>query len=167
MDFRPLTEVERKQLITALRGNAEASRLRREIAAYLRRAINHGGAGARAFGMDREFLPDELAGPAESAALLAVVEQTVADPTLVPDVNWSPELLEWWRGQLARMAEAEQHHEEAQNAWRGAWRGAMPAIGLRVDASDEEARVALAAWSQIPQARTRRDIARRHSFRPL
>jgi hypothetical protein len=61
------------------------------VAAYLRRAIDHGGAGCRAFGMDREFLPDELAGPAESAALLAVIERTVADPTLVPDVNWSPD----------------------------------------------------------------------------
>lgn len=76
------------------------------VAAYLQRALDHEGAGARAFGMDREFRPDELAGSAASAALLAVVEQTVADPTLVPDVNWSPELLEWWRGQLARLAEA-------------------------------------------------------------
>ena len=76
------------------------------VADNLRRAIDHGGAGARAFGMDREFLPDEFDGQAEATALLAVVEQTVADPTLVPDVNWSPELLEWWRGQLARMAEA-------------------------------------------------------------
>jgi hypothetical protein len=76
------------------------------VAAYLRERLDRGGAGCRAFGMDREFLPDELTGPAETAALLAVVERTVADPTLVPDVNWSPELLEWWRGQLARMAEA-------------------------------------------------------------
>ena len=76
------------------------------LAAYLRRSLNHAGAGARAFGMDREFLPDELAGPRETAALLAVVEQTAADPTLVPDVNWSPELLAWWGEQLKRMAQA-------------------------------------------------------------
>ena len=76
------------------------------VVAYLRERLVNGGAGCRAFGMDREFLPDELAGPEESAALLAVVERTVADPTLVPDVNWSPELLSWWRGQLSRMAES-------------------------------------------------------------
>ncbi len=76
------------------------------VAAYLRRAIDHSGAGARAFGMDREFLPDELAGLAESAALLAVVERTVADPTLIPDVDWSPEGVESWRERFARMAEA-------------------------------------------------------------
>lgn len=76
------------------------------VSAYLRRAIDHDGAGCRSFGMDHEFLPDELAGPPELAALLSVVERTVADPTLVPDVNWSPELVAWWRGQLARMAEA-------------------------------------------------------------
>jgi hypothetical protein len=76
------------------------------VAAYLRRAIDHGGAGARSFGMDREFLPDELGGPAESAALLAVIERTVSDPTLVPDVNWSPELLVSWRERLTRIADA-------------------------------------------------------------
>lgn len=76
------------------------------LAAYLRRALDHGGAGARAFGMDREFLPDELVGARETAALLEVVEQTAADPTLVPDVNWSPELLAWWGEQLNRMAQA-------------------------------------------------------------
>lgn len=76
------------------------------LAAYLRRSLDHEGAGCRAFGMDRESLPDELAGPAEAAALLAVVEQTAADPTLVPDINWSPELMSWWREQLTRMAQA-------------------------------------------------------------
>jgi hypothetical protein len=76
------------------------------LTAYLRRSLDHGGAGGRAFGMDREFLPDELAGPQETAALLEVVEQTAADPTLVPDVNWSPKLLAWWGDQLKRMAQA-------------------------------------------------------------
>ena len=76
------------------------------VAACLRERLANYGDGCRSFGMDPEFLPDELAGPNESAALLAVVERTVADPTLVPEVNWSPELLAWWRRQLARMAEA-------------------------------------------------------------
>lgn len=76
------------------------------VATNLRRAIDHSGAGARAFGMDREFLPDELAGPAERAALLAVVERTVADPTLIPDVGWSPEGVESWRERLTCMAAA-------------------------------------------------------------
>jgi hypothetical protein len=56
--------------------------------------------------MDFEFLPNELAAPAELAALLAVVERTVADPTLIPDVDWSLELVESWRERLARIAEA-------------------------------------------------------------
>jgi hypothetical protein len=76
------------------------------LAAYLRKQLDHGGAGARAFGMDREFLPDELAGQAESTALLAVVEQTVQDPTLIQDVNWTPDLMESWRGRLSQMAAA-------------------------------------------------------------
>ena len=76
------------------------------VAAYLRRQVECGGDGCRSFGMDYEFLPDEIAGPTETAALLAVVERTVADPQLIPDVNWSPELLAWWREQLFRLAKA-------------------------------------------------------------
>ena len=73
------------------------------LAAYLRHTLNFNGVGCMAFGMDREELPSELAGPAESAALLAVAERTAADPTLVPHVNWSPERLDEWRGLLASM----------------------------------------------------------------
>jgi hypothetical protein len=77
-----------------------------ELAAYLRRSLDRGGPGGRAFGMDREFLPDELAGPAELAAVLAVVERTAEDPTLVDDVNWSPEAIASWRERLALMVGA-------------------------------------------------------------
>ena len=73
------------------------------VAAFLRRTLDGSGVGCMAFGMDRAELPAELAGPAELAALLAVAEQTAADPTLIPDVNWSPELLDFWRELLARM----------------------------------------------------------------
>ena len=76
------------------------------LASYLRRAIDHRGPGDRAFGMDREYLPDELAGPAELAALIVVVGRTATDPTLVSDVNWSPELLASWRERLGRLVEA-------------------------------------------------------------
>jgi hypothetical protein len=76
------------------------------VAAYLRDRIDNHGAGCRSFGLDREVLPKELSGSVELAALLAVVERTVTDPTLIPDVNWSPELLEWWRDRLGRMAAA-------------------------------------------------------------
>jgi hypothetical protein len=76
------------------------------VAAYLRARLDHAGVGVRSFGMDRDYMPDELAGPAESAALLAIIERTAHDPTLVPDVNWSPELVVWWRERLSRMAEA-------------------------------------------------------------
>lgn len=76
------------------------------VATYLRRQVECGGDGCRSFGMDYEFLPDEMAGFTEAAALPAVVERTVADPRLIPDVNWSLELLAWWRGQLFRMAKA-------------------------------------------------------------
>ena len=76
------------------------------VAAFLRRTLDGSGVGCMAFGMDRAELPAELAGPAELAALLAVAEQTAADPTLIPDVNWSPELLDFWRKLLARMVRA-------------------------------------------------------------
>ena len=76
------------------------------VAAYLRRSLDREGPGTRAFGMDRELLPDELTRPAELAALRAVVERTAADPTLVPDVNWSPEVLASWRERLTRMVQA-------------------------------------------------------------
>ena len=76
------------------------------LADYLRQTLDGSGVGFMAFGLDREFLPAALAGPAESAALLAVAEQTAADPTLIPDVAWSPELLDWWHGKLARMVRA-------------------------------------------------------------
>lgn len=73
------------------------------VAAYLRRSLEGEGAGCRAFGMDREYLPEGLSGPAEIAALLAVAEQTAADPTLIPDIPWSPDLSAWWRDRLSLM----------------------------------------------------------------
>lgn len=76
------------------------------LAAYLHQRVNSSGVGCMAFGMDRQYLPDELAGPAESAALLRVAERTARDPTLIRDVNWSPGLLDRWHGILARMVRA-------------------------------------------------------------
>lgn len=76
------------------------------LAAHLHRIVNSSGVGCMAFGMDRQYLPDELTGPAELTALLTVAERTARDPTLIPDVNWSPELLEMWRGKLARIVRA-------------------------------------------------------------
>jgi hypothetical protein len=76
------------------------------LADYLRRTVDGSGVGCMAFGMDWEELPAELSGPDELAALLAVAERTAADPMLVPDIQWSPELLAWWRGVLARMVGA-------------------------------------------------------------
>lgn len=77
-----------------------------EVAACLRNRLDREGAGCRAFGMDWQVLPDELARPAEASALLTLIERTVSDPTLIPDVKWSPGLIMWWRGLLARMAAA-------------------------------------------------------------
>ena len=76
------------------------------LAGYLRQTLDGSGVGCMAFGMDREELPVELAGPDEVAALLSVAEQTAADPMLIPDVAWSPEVLDWWRGKLARLLQA-------------------------------------------------------------
>ena len=76
------------------------------VAVYLRRTLDGSAVGCMAFGMDWEELPVELAGPDEVAALLTVAERTAADPTLVPDVVWSPELLDWWRVKLARLLQA-------------------------------------------------------------
>lgn len=75
------------------------------LAAYLRQLIDHSGPGARSFGMNRELLPDELSSPPESAALLKVVEETAADPTLVSGVNWSCELVADWQERLIQMTE--------------------------------------------------------------
>ena len=72
------------------------------LAIHLRQCLDGSGVRCMAFGTDRESLPAELAGPAEAAALLTVLERTAADPTVIPDVAWSPELLDWWRGKLAR-----------------------------------------------------------------
>jgi hypothetical protein len=50
-------------------------------------------------------MPDGLSGPAEIAALRSVIDQTAEDPTLIPDVNWSPALNDSWRERLVRMSE--------------------------------------------------------------
>ncbi|MBX9582493.1 MAG: hypothetical protein K2X87_19485 [Gemmataceae bacterium] len=76
------------------------------LADYLHRTMNYSGVGCMAFGLDRQYLPGELAGPAESAALLRVAERTARNPTLIRGVNWSPELLDMWYGVLVRMARA-------------------------------------------------------------
>jgi hypothetical protein len=59
-----------------------------------------------AFGMDREFLPDELAPPANLAELLEIAEWTAADPTWIADIKWSPELMASWRERLSRFVQA-------------------------------------------------------------
>jgi hypothetical protein len=76
------------------------------VAAYLRWSLDSSGPGNRAFGMDREVFPDTLAGPAEIAALLEVIQRTADDPCRIPDVDWTPELRARWSERLDRMAAA-------------------------------------------------------------
>jgi hypothetical protein len=76
------------------------------LAAFLRHALDASGPGSRAFGMDRDVFPDELAGAAGVAALLELIDRTVADPSRVPDVTWTPDLVESWAGRLGCMAAA-------------------------------------------------------------
>src|SRR5262249_12447349 len=68
--------------------------------------------------------------------------------------------LEKARGALAGVAKAEQRLDEETEQWRTAWRDSMPAIGLRQEATAEEAEAALAVWSDVPAQRNKRTTAR-------
>jgi uncharacterized protein YhaN len=61
---------------------------------------------------------------------------------------------------LARVADAERRHAAEMERWQVAWRDSLPAIGLPGDAAADEAEAALAVWSQLPELRAKRDIAR-------
>ena len=64
------------------------------------------------------------------------------------------------RAALTGIADAERELNEVSERWRGAWRQAMPAIGLRPEAGEDEAEAALAVWSDVPATRTKRATAR-------
>lgn len=67
--------------------------------------------------------------------------------------------LEKARGALAGVAKAEQRLGEETEHWCTAWRESMPAIGLRPEATEEEAEAALAVWSDVPAQRNKRTTA--------
>jgi uncharacterized protein YhaN len=68
--------------------------------------------------------------------------------------------IEKGRNALAGLVEAERELSQEAERWQTAWRDAMPAIGLTPDAGEEEAEAALAVWSDVPAARTKRATAR-------
>jgi hypothetical protein len=51
----------------------------------------------------QESLPEALADPVCWRAFTEVIEATVQDVTQIPDVNWDPELFEYWRMRLDKI----------------------------------------------------------------
>jgi uncharacterized protein YhaN len=71
--------------------------------------------------------------------------------------------IEKGRSVLAGIVEAERELGREFENWQATWRDAMPAIGLTPGAGEEEAEAALAVWSDVPSARTKRATARQRA----
>lgn len=114
-----------------------------------------------------EALAAELSIQAQGLPLSAAIREIEAAVGTVAQ-NWqslrdAARDLDKARQVLTELATTEDGHATQMEAWRTAWSDLMPALGLRPDASVEEAEAALAVWSDVPATRTRRATASRRS----
>lgn len=82
------------------------------VAAYLERRLRENADGWRAFGMDQDEFPDELAAAERVAALARLIEETARDAAQIPGISWDPDHRERWQSRLWRL-------HDALQAWGG------------------------------------------------
>ena len=102
-----------ERLITFWVGEAErqaATPGMTDVSAFLQDLLVSQGDGCRAFGLYREYLPDELSANETLGSLAYLLRKTLDKPRAIDGIVWTDELEASWRERLQTMLDAVTAH---------------------------------------------------------